>query len=259
MEGNFVIPCNVGGLKYMDALVDQGSVVNVMPLSIYNRLTNEKPVGTNITLFIASHSYIFQIGIAEDVLVEIASYVYLIDFMILDVKEDKKKPFILGTPFLTTAKVEISRAFLVGLLERKLPSVWRSILDHPSPHGHKERGNFVTNSREAPSWREIVSLTVLIIMANLLDEPVHPEPALVILDHAPMHLKEDTKEEPKPEPEFAPFVQAIPDNLNGWLEWEGEELEEDEMEVDVEEEIDVDDEDKMDDPEIINPYKDPLN
>nr|GEY64585.1 hypothetical protein [Tanacetum cinerariifolium] len=76
-------------------------------------------------------------------------------------------------------------------------------------------------------------------MANLLDEPVHPEPALVILDHAPMHLKEDTKEEPKPEPEFAPFVQAIPDNLNGWLEWEGEELEEDEMEVDVEEEIDV--------------------
>ncbi|GJR80560.1 MAK10-like protein [Tanacetum coccineum] len=46
-------------------------------------------------------------GIAEDVLVEIASYVYPIDFMILDVKEDKKKPFILGTPFLTIAKAEI--------------------------------------------------------------------------------------------------------------------------------------------------------
>ncbi|GJX62689.1 hypothetical protein Tco_0295589 [Tanacetum coccineum] len=27
MEGNFVIPCNAGGLKYMDALVDQGSYV----------------------------------------------------------------------------------------------------------------------------------------------------------------------------------------------------------------------------------------
>ncbi|GJX79314.1 MAK10-like protein [Tanacetum coccineum] len=48
-----------------------------------------------------------RLGITEDVLVEIAGYVYPVDFMILDVKEDKKKPFILGTPFLTTAKVEI--------------------------------------------------------------------------------------------------------------------------------------------------------
>nr|GEV92904.1 hypothetical protein [Tanacetum cinerariifolium] len=46
-------------------------------------------------------------GIAEDVLVEIAGYIYPVDFMILDVKKDKKKPFILGKPFLTTAKVDI--------------------------------------------------------------------------------------------------------------------------------------------------------
>nr|GFA15759.1 hypothetical protein [Tanacetum cinerariifolium] len=45
-----------------------------------------------------------HVGIAEDVLVEIADYVYLIDFVILDVKEDKKKPFILGIPFLTTSQ-----------------------------------------------------------------------------------------------------------------------------------------------------------
>ncbi|GJU21696.1 retrovirus-related pol polyprotein from transposon TNT 1-94 [Tanacetum coccineum] len=107
MGGNFVIPCNIGGLKYMDALVDQGSDVNVMPLSTYNRLTNEKPVGADIRLSLASHSYIYPIGIAEDVLAEIAGYVYPIDFVVLDIKEDKKKPFILGTPFLTMAKAEI--------------------------------------------------------------------------------------------------------------------------------------------------------
>ncbi|GJX50489.1 retrovirus-related pol polyprotein from transposon TNT 1-94, partial [Tanacetum coccineum] len=45
--------------------------------------------------------------IVEDVFVKIAGYIYLVDILILDVKEDKKKPFILGTPFLTTAKVEI--------------------------------------------------------------------------------------------------------------------------------------------------------
>ncbi|GJX81956.1 retrovirus-related pol polyprotein from transposon TNT 1-94 [Tanacetum coccineum] len=105
--GYFMIPCNIGGLKYMDALVDQGSNVNVMPLSTYNRLTNENPIGANVKLSLASHSYIYPIGIAEDVLVEIAGYVYPVDFVVLDIKEDNKKPFILGTPFLTTAKAEI--------------------------------------------------------------------------------------------------------------------------------------------------------
>ncbi|GKA64216.1 MAK10-like protein [Tanacetum coccineum] len=46
-------------------------------------------------------------GIAEDVLVDVAGYVYPVDFVILDIKDDKKRSFILGTPFLTTAKFVI--------------------------------------------------------------------------------------------------------------------------------------------------------
>ncbi|GJS08086.1 MAK10-like protein [Tanacetum coccineum] len=72
MGGNFVIACNVGGLKYMDALVNQGSDVNVMPLSTYNRLTNEELIETDIRLSLASQSHIYPLGITEDVLVEIA-------------------------------------------------------------------------------------------------------------------------------------------------------------------------------------------
>ncbi|GJS37540.1 reverse transcriptase domain-containing protein [Tanacetum coccineum] len=99
MGGNFVIPCNVGGLKYMNVLVDQGSDVNVMPLSTYNRLTNEKLVETDIRLSLASQLHIQPLGIAEDILVEIAGFIYPVDFVILDIKEDRRKPFILGTPF----------------------------------------------------------------------------------------------------------------------------------------------------------------
>ncbi|GKB33290.1 hypothetical protein Tco_0872691 [Tanacetum coccineum] len=91
----------------MDALVDQGSDVNVMPFSIYNRLTNKKLVETNTRLSLASQSHIYPLGIAEDVLVEIAGFIYPVDLVILDIKEDKKRPFILGTPFLMTAKAEI--------------------------------------------------------------------------------------------------------------------------------------------------------
>ncbi|GJU59378.1 zinc finger, CCHC-type containing protein [Tanacetum coccineum] len=105
--GNFEIPCNIGGLKGINALVDQGSDMNVMPLSTYMKLTDEWSAETNIRLSLASHSYIYPLGIEEDVLVEVVEHVYPVDFMILDIKEDEKRPFILGTPFLTTSKAII--------------------------------------------------------------------------------------------------------------------------------------------------------
>ncbi|GJV06347.1 reverse transcriptase domain-containing protein [Tanacetum coccineum] len=105
--GNFEISCNIGGLKHTNALVDQGSDVNVMPFFTYSKLTIERPTKTDIRLSQPSHSYIYPLGITEDVLVDVAGYVYPIDFVIFDIKEDEKRPFILGTPFLTTAKAVI--------------------------------------------------------------------------------------------------------------------------------------------------------
>ncbi|GJU94431.1 hypothetical protein Tco_1319187 [Tanacetum coccineum] len=62
----------------------------------------------DIRLSLASHSYIYPLGIAEDILVEVAEHVYPVDFVILDIKEDEKRPFILGTPFLNKAKRDIN-------------------------------------------------------------------------------------------------------------------------------------------------------
>ncbi|GJT99020.1 hypothetical protein Tco_1094538 [Tanacetum coccineum] len=64
----------------MNALVDQGSDVNVMPYSTYMRLTDERPAKTDIRLSLAGHSYIYPLGIAEDVLVEAAEHVFLVIF-----------------------------------------------------------------------------------------------------------------------------------------------------------------------------------
>ncbi|GJV48278.1 MAK10-like protein [Tanacetum coccineum] len=107
ISGNFKIPCSIGDLKHVNALVDQGSDVNVMPYSTYMKLTNERPAETDIRLSLASHSYIYSLGIVEDVLVEVAEHVYPVDFLVLDIKENEKRPFILGTPFLTIAKASI--------------------------------------------------------------------------------------------------------------------------------------------------------
>ncbi|GKB19043.1 hypothetical protein Tco_0852966 [Tanacetum coccineum] len=69
-RGNFEILFYTGGLKHMNALLDQGSDVNVMPLSTYMKLTDERPT-----------------EIVEDILVEVSEHVYPIDFVILDIKK----------------------------------------------------------------------------------------------------------------------------------------------------------------------------
>ncbi|GJZ87528.1 MAK10-like protein [Tanacetum coccineum] len=104
---NFVIPYSIWRLKFINALADQGSNVNIMLLSIYDKLTIKKPVGTNIRLYLANHSYDYPLEIAEDVLIDVAGFVYPVDFFILDIKGNEHMPLILGTPFLTTASAEI--------------------------------------------------------------------------------------------------------------------------------------------------------
>ncbi|GJX16578.1 zinc finger, CCHC-type containing protein [Tanacetum coccineum] len=92
IRGNFEIPCSIGGLKDANALVDQGFDVNVMPYSTYMKLTDKRPAEIDIRLSLASHSYIYPLGIDEDVFVEVAEHVYPVDFVILDIKENEKGP-----------------------------------------------------------------------------------------------------------------------------------------------------------------------
>ncbi|GJS24150.1 zinc finger, CCHC-type, retrotransposon gag domain protein [Tanacetum coccineum] len=94
------------------------------------KLTDEKPAETDIRLSLASHSYIYSLGIAKDVLVEIAEQVYPVDFVILDIMENENRPFILGTPFLTTTKDSIkfdtgTITLRLYLLRRRLEILWK--------------------------------------------------------------------------------------------------------------------------------------
>ncbi|GJU00386.1 zinc finger, CCHC-type containing protein [Tanacetum coccineum] len=89
-----------------------GRIYNLLPRgTVYEailkkKITRKEDIGGNFEIP-SNHSYIYPLGIAEDVLVEVAEHVYPVDFVILDIKENKKRPFILGIPFLTTAKAVI--------------------------------------------------------------------------------------------------------------------------------------------------------
>ncbi|GKB10697.1 reverse transcriptase domain-containing protein [Tanacetum coccineum] len=107
-----------------------------MSLFTYKRLTDEKLIETDIRLSLASQSYIYPLGIVEDVLVEISSFIYPVYFIILDIKEDRKRPFIIGTPFSTTAKAEIRSWFHWISFDYRVTLGFGSIaggLDHVNP------------------------------------------------------------------------------------------------------------------------------
>jgi hypothetical protein len=73
---------------------------------------------TRVRLSFASHSYVYPLGIAGDVLVNVAGFMYPVDFMIIDDKENGCMPIILGAPFLTTARSVIK--YEKGEIELKL-------------------------------------------------------------------------------------------------------------------------------------------
>ncbi|GKF63968.1 zinc finger, CCHC-type containing protein, partial [Tanacetum coccineum] len=62
---------------------------------------------TKLTVELADRTVKYPKGIAKNVLVGIGKFVFLIDFIILDMPEDIKVPLILGRPFLSTAHAKI--------------------------------------------------------------------------------------------------------------------------------------------------------
>ncbi|MCH87684.1 hypothetical protein A2U01_0008561 [Trifolium medium] len=79
-----------------------------MPLSLAKTLNLKEPTeGTAKELTLADQSIIYSKGNIEDIRVRISDLEFPVDFMILDVEEDKEHPIILGRPFLATARAII--------------------------------------------------------------------------------------------------------------------------------------------------------
>ena len=71
-----------------------------MPFSIFRKLGLGEPKPTTITLQLADRSIKYPRGIVEDVLVKVNKFIFSVDFIVLDMKEDYDVPLILGRPFL---------------------------------------------------------------------------------------------------------------------------------------------------------------
>ena len=78
-----------------------------MPLSIFKRLGLGKARPTIFTLQLADKSLKQVRGVIEDILLKVDKFIFLANFIILDMEEDKEILIILGRPFLATGRAMI--------------------------------------------------------------------------------------------------------------------------------------------------------
>nr|GEU40822.1 reverse transcriptase domain-containing protein [Tanacetum cinerariifolium] len=102
----FLIPCGFSELK-CKSLADLGASINLMPLSIWKKLGLPELISTRMTLEIANRAICTPTRIARDVFVPIRKFTFPTDFFIVDYESDPRVPFILGRPFLRTARALI--------------------------------------------------------------------------------------------------------------------------------------------------------
>ncbi|GJX96964.1 reverse transcriptase domain-containing protein [Tanacetum coccineum] len=105
--GKFLIPCDFPGMDECLALADLGASINLMPLSVWKRLSLPELTPTCMTLELADRSITQPIGIAEDVYVKVGKFHFPADFVVVDFDADPRVPLILGRSFLKTGRALI--------------------------------------------------------------------------------------------------------------------------------------------------------
>ncbi|KAL1568840.1 hypothetical protein AAHA92_00397 [Salvia divinorum] len=72
----FTLPITIGDVKIEHAICDLGASINVLPLSVYQKLSGAKMVDTKVVIQLADHSCIHPEGVLENVIVKIHNYLY---------------------------------------------------------------------------------------------------------------------------------------------------------------------------------------
>ena len=99
--------CTIGNAIFERALCDLGANINLMPLSIFRRLGLGEARPTTVTLQLVDRFLKHSRGVIEDVLVKVDKFIFPMDFIILNMEEDKEISIILGRPFLATGRAMI--------------------------------------------------------------------------------------------------------------------------------------------------------
>nr|GEU62841.1 hypothetical protein [Tanacetum cinerariifolium] len=100
----FLIPCDFPGMYECLALFDLGASINLMPLSVWNKLSLPELSPTCKTLELADRSISRPVRVAEDVFVKVGKFHFSADFVVVDFDANPRVPLILRRSFLKTGR-----------------------------------------------------------------------------------------------------------------------------------------------------------
>ncbi|GJW97016.1 reverse transcriptase domain-containing protein [Tanacetum coccineum] len=103
---NLTLPCTIGSLKFY-AMADLGPSINVIPKSVFELLKLARLKKTDMLVEMVDMTKRAPIGIVENVLVKIDKFLFLSDFVVIDMLNTRNETMILGRPFLATIHAEI--------------------------------------------------------------------------------------------------------------------------------------------------------
>ena len=101
--GSVTIPCSICSVSFGKTLVDLGSIINLMSLSMCSKIGELEIMPTTMTPQLADRSITRPYSVIEDVLVKVQHFTFPADFILMDIEEDAEIPLILGYPFMLIA------------------------------------------------------------------------------------------------------------------------------------------------------------
>ncbi|XP_058764942.1 uncharacterized protein LOC131638400 isoform X1 [Vicia villosa] len=105
--GRVTLPVSIRNVHIGKGLVDTGSSINLIPLSMVRRLGINDLKPSRMTLSLADKSTTHPHGVAEDLLFKVDKFWFPVDFIVIDMEEDPNIPLILGRPFMKTSRMMI--------------------------------------------------------------------------------------------------------------------------------------------------------
>ncbi|XP_016206330.1 uncharacterized protein LOC107646675 [Arachis ipaensis] len=92
--GSFMIPCILENTCIRTALCNLRASINLMPLSLMNKLQIQKPKPTRICLQLADGSIKIPSGVVEDLIVKVGPFAFSMNFVTLDMEENRNASII---------------------------------------------------------------------------------------------------------------------------------------------------------------------
>nr|GEV89503.1 hypothetical protein [Tanacetum cinerariifolium] len=206
--GKFLIPRDFPEFDKCLALADLGASINLMPLSIWKKLSLPELTSTQMILELSNRSTTRPAGIAADVFVKVGKFHFPTDFVVVDYFIDPRVPLRTGRVLIDVYSEELTLrvndeaiTFKVGQTSKysynDVESINRvDVIDVACEEYVQERGDFILEEIEACLTSESIPLRIndtdLDVEGDirLLEELLNNDPSLSPLPPKELNVEE---------------------------------------------------------------------